>query len=116
MLQLLLAIETTPLSISTSRKVILLISRIQTGLSAGRIPEPYIPVALNGMIGIFHSRFRDLWGHASECLALLMKRHPALVWDKFIFYFEQCQSLFQTLFKQIDGADANSSENTSGTT
>ncbi|KAG7947105.1 hypothetical protein I3843_14G077400 [Carya illinoinensis] len=37
-LQLLLSIEETSLSISTSRKVILWISRIQMGLPAGRVP------------------------------------------------------------------------------
>ncbi|MBA0664450.1 hypothetical protein Goklo_004447, partial [Gossypium klotzschianum] len=94
-LQLLMSIEATPLSISTSRKVTLLISKIQTGLSAGRIPKTYVPLVLNGIIGIFHNRFSYLWDAASECLAVLISKHTGLVWDKFISYFDRFQSLIQ---------------------
>ncbi|XVF29034.1 hypothetical protein REPUB_Repub15cG0084600 [Reevesia pubescens] len=112
-LQLLLTIEATPLSISTSRKVTLLISRIQMGLSAGRIPEAYVPLVLNGIIGIFHNRFSYLWDAASECLAVLISKHTGLVWDKFIFYFEQCQSLVQASDVQHDRVNANLSNTSS---
>ncbi|XVE81263.1 hypothetical protein DITRI_Ditri15bG0049500 [Diplodiscus trichospermus] len=106
-LQLLLSIEATPLSISTSRKVTLLISRIQMGLSAGRIPETYVPLVLNGIIGIFHNRFSYLWDAASECLAVLISKHASLVWDKFISYFEQCQSLVQASNVELDRVNAH---------
>ncbi|KAK9281533.1 hypothetical protein L1049_004436 [Liquidambar formosana] len=93
-IHLLLSIEATPLSISTSRKAVLLISRIQMGLSAAGIPEPYVTLVLNGIIGIFHNRFSYLWNPAFECLAVLVSKHGGLVWDRFIFYLEQCQSRF----------------------
>ncbi|XP_037492635.1 small subunit processome component 20 homolog [Jatropha curcas] len=102
-LQLLLLIEATPLSISSSRKVILLISKIQMALSAGRISETYIPIILSGMIGIFHNRFSYLWNPASECLAVLIGEHVTLVWDKFICYFEKCLSAFQSSHDKLDG-------------
>ncbi|KAB1216916.1 hypothetical protein CJ030_MR4G016071 [Morella rubra] len=95
-LQLLLSIEETPLSISTSRKVILLISRLQMGLSAGRVPEAYVPLVLNGIVGILNNRFSYLWNPALECLAVLMSQHVQLVWDKFVCYIEQYQLMFQT--------------------
>ncbi|XP_062008273.1 U3 small nucleolar RNA-associated protein 20 [Rosa rugosa] len=104
-LQLLLSIESTPLSISTSRKVTLLISRIQMGLSAGKISEAYLPLVVNGMIGIFHNRFSHLWNPVSECLAVLISRSNGLVWENFLNYFEQCQSLFQASIDQVGQGD-----------
>lgn len=86
-LRLLLSIESTPTSISTSRKIILLISRVQ--MATERIPEAYLSVALNGIIGIFQNRFSYIWDQASECLASLIRRHSGFVWDKLICYFQQ---------------------------
>ncbi|KAE8688414.1 small subunit processome component 20-like protein isoform X2 [Hibiscus syriacus] len=105
-LQQLMSIEATTLSISTGRKVTLLISRIQMDLSAGRIPETYVPLVLNGIIGIFYNRFSYLWDAASECLAVLISKHTGLVWDKFISYFERCQSLVQASDVQLDRENA----------
>uniref|UniRef100_A0A2P2MF27 Uncharacterized protein n=1 Tax=Rhizophora mucronata TaxID=61149 RepID=A0A2P2MF27_RHIMU len=93
-LQLLLLVESTPLSVSTSRKVILLISRIQMGIAAGRISETYIPIVMSGVIGIFHNRFSYIWNPASECLATLIREHTVLVWENLVHYFEQCLSAF----------------------
>ncbi|XP_021290199.1 small subunit processome component 20 homolog isoform X1 [Herrania umbratica] len=106
-LQLLLSIEVTPLSISTSRKVTLLISRIQMGLSPGRISETYGSLVLNGIIGIFHNRFSYIWDAASECLSVLISKHTGLVWDRFISYFEQCQSLVQASDLLLERVNAN---------
>ncbi|KAL4289520.1 hypothetical protein GQ457_14G012480 [Hibiscus cannabinus] len=112
-LQLLKSVEATPLSISTSRKVTLLISKIQMGLSAGRIPETYVPLVLNGIIGIFHNRFSYLWDAASECLAVLISKNTGLVWDKFISYFQRCQSLVQASDVQLDRENENLSNTSS---
>lgn len=102
-LHLLLLIESTDLSVSTSRKLVLLISRIQMGLAAGRISETLVPIVLSGIIGIFHNRFSSLWIPASECLAVLMGKHVTLVWDKFVHYFEQYQSVFQMHHDKFGG-------------
>ncbi|OMO92169.1 Down-regulated-in-metastasis protein [Corchorus capsularis] len=112
-LQLLLSIEATPLSISSSRKVTLLISRIQMGLSAGRIAETYVPLVLRGILGIFHNRFSYLWEAASECLAVLISKHAGLVWDKFITYFEECQSVVHSSDIQLYQLNANLSNTSS---
>ncbi|KAL5542673.1 hypothetical protein UlMin_010383 [Ulmus minor] len=112
-LQLLLEIEKTPPSVSTSRTVTLLISRVQMALSVGRIPEAYVPLLLNGMIGVFHNRFSYIWTPASECLAVLVSQHVGLVWDKFLSYFEQMLSTFQASNKQLDKMNAKSSDESS---
>ncbi|GAV59009.1 LOW QUALITY PROTEIN: DRIM domain-containing protein, partial [Cephalotus follicularis] len=112
-LQLLLSIEATPLSITTSRKITLLISTIHMDLSSGRISETYIPCVLNGLIGIYHDRFSSLWIPASECLAFLIEKHVGLVWDKFVLYFKQCLSIFQTSHDQLDRVNSTFSEKSS---
>ncbi|KAJ4846039.1 hypothetical protein Tsubulata_002554 [Turnera subulata] len=91
-LQRLLRIETTALSISTSREISNMIPKI---LSGGRISECYLPIVLSGIIGIFHNRFSPLWDPASECLSVLIGKHSTHVWHKFVQYIEQCQSLFK---------------------
>ncbi|KAA0033350.1 U3 small nucleolar RNA-associated protein 20 [Cucumis melo var. makuwa] len=88
-LRLLLSVESTSTSISTSRKIILLISGVQKALLAERIPEAYLLVALNGIIGIFQNRFSYIWDQASECLASLIRKHSGFVWDKLICYFQK---------------------------
>lgn len=94
-IHLLLLIEETPLSIATSRKVILLISKIQMSLSAGRIAEEYMPVVLNGIIGIFHNRFSYLWNPTLDCIAVLLSQYFGLLWDdRFIKFFDHYLSLF----------------------
>ncbi|PRQ50697.1 hypothetical protein RchiOBHm_Chr2g0136151 [Rosa chinensis] len=113
-IQLLLSIESTPLSISTSRKVTLLISRIQMGLSAGKISEAYLPLVVNGMIGIFHNRFSHLRNPVSECLAVLISQSNGLVWENFHNYFEQCQSVFQASIDQVGQVDTVLSNKSSG--
>lgn len=95
-LRLLHSIETTPLSIATSRQVILQISKIQMGLSASRISESYVPIVLNGVIGIFHNRFSHLWNPAMECLAVLIGTYFPTVWERYVQYLERCASIFLT--------------------
>lgn len=58
-------------------------------MATERIPEAYLSVALNGIIGIFQNRFSYIWDQASECLASLIRRHSGFVWDKLICYFQQ---------------------------
>ncbi|KAL2332603.1 hypothetical protein Fmac_013816 [Flemingia macrophylla] len=106
-LLLLLSIETTPISISTSRSIQLLVSKIQMDLSAGRIPNVYLPLVLNGLFGILNNRFSSLWNPVLECIAVLVSVHFLQVWDSFIDYLERCQSIFHTscnLHGSINGA------------
>ncbi|CAK9136502.1 unnamed protein product [Ilex paraguariensis] len=101
--QLLLSIESTPLSISTSREIISLISRIQMDISATRIPETYVPSVLHGIFGIFHNKFECLWDPAMQCLAVLIGQYFGLIWGKCAQYLEQCESIFFTSQNKSDG-------------
>ncbi|THG05804.1 hypothetical protein TEA_026415 [Camellia sinensis var. sinensis] len=103
-LQLLLSIEETPLSVTTSRKVILSISRIQMGLSSTNISEAYLPSVFYGIIGIFHNRFSYLWNPAMECLAVLTSKYFEMVWDIFVQYLQQCEYSFVSSHDQSDGS------------
>ncbi|XP_057544903.1 uncharacterized protein LOC130824041 isoform X1 [Amaranthus tricolor] len=92
--ELLLSIEETPISVATSRKLTLLVSRIQTSLSAPGTPEVYILPAFYGIIGLLFNQFKDLSNSCLECLSALIKTYPALLWDRFISFFEQQQASF----------------------
>ncbi|XP_052728331.1 uncharacterized protein LOC108328944 isoform X4 [Vigna angularis] len=95
-LLLLLSLETTPISISTSRSIQLLISKIQMKLSAGRIPNVHVPLVLNGLLGVLNNRFSHLWNPVLECIAVLISVHLSHVWDSLVDYIEKCQAIFLT--------------------
>lgn len=114
-MELLLLIESTPLSVDTSRKVILLLSQIQKNLSASRIAVDYIPALLYGIFGIFHKRFSYLWNPAMDCLAFLINQHFEIVWDKYIQYLDRCESRFLVSPDQTCRSDTELSNTASGT-
>lgn len=86
----------TPLSISTSRKIVNQIFRLQKGLSSGSINHGYMPLVLNGLIGILHNRLSYLWQPASECLSALLGGYQDLVWSRFVQCMEDYQRKFLT--------------------
>ncbi|KAK9072479.1 hypothetical protein SSX86_008913 [Deinandra increscens subsp. villosa] len=98
----LLAIEATPLSIATSRKVVLLISKIQMELLAKRICDAYIPLVFNSVIGIFHNRFNYLWNPAMECLVVMVNDYHSLVWEICMRFMGKCVSNFVSHSLQSD--------------
>ncbi|KAJ1284067.1 hypothetical protein BS78_03G175200 [Paspalum vaginatum] len=83
-LDTLLMVESTPISVSTSRKIAIIISRIQMSLTSNMVHEDYIPPLLHGVIGILYNRFSDLWPTALDCLAVLIRKHKELVWSQFV--------------------------------
>lgn len=90
------------------------ISRIQTDLSAGRIHATYVHLVLNGVLGLFHNRYFDLWGPASECLAVLLRNHTRAVWSDFVCYLGHCQLKFETLHNHIENANHSMAERHTG--
>ncbi|CAH9107367.1 unnamed protein product [Cuscuta epithymum] len=90
--QLLLSIEELPLSNATSRKVVLLVSKIQTTLSSARVHEHYIPTALFGVIGIIHNKFNDLRSPALDCISVLLGKYFEILWDRYVKYLDFCIS------------------------
>ncbi|KAM3330839.1 hypothetical protein ACQJBY_027135 [Aegilops geniculata] len=96
----LLAVESTPVSVSTSRKIAIFVSRIQMSLSSNTVHDDYIPLLLHGIIGILYNRFSDLWPPALDCLAVLVSKHKELVWSQFIQFIAVCQSKGLTVRNQ----------------
>ncbi|CAA6658531.1 unnamed protein product [Spirodela intermedia] len=80
--------------VSTSRVIIVLISKIQMNIAAGKINDAYVPLLLNGLIGIVYNRFGSLWEPAIECLSVLLGRHKDLAWNQFIECLENVQLKF----------------------
>ncbi|KAI0527474.1 hypothetical protein KFK09_003075 [Dendrobium nobile] len=88
---LLLSIEATPISVLTSRKVAVLISRLQMVVASGKLHDDYVPLIFNGVIGILHNRFSLLWDPALECLTTLIRRYSRIVWNQFVQHLEYYQ-------------------------
>lgn len=88
---LFLSIETTPISVSTSRKVVVLISRLQMIFASGKLHDDYVPAILNGVIGILHNRFSPLWDPALDCLVTLIRRYNKIIWTQFVQHLEYYQ-------------------------
>ncbi|KAL0433003.1 UNVERIFIED_CONTAM: hypothetical protein Slati_2634600 [Sesamum latifolium] len=82
------------------------------GLSAHRIAEQYIPVLLNGIIGIFHNRFSYLWNPALECLTVLNCQYSRMVWDRYVKYLGHGQLVFLTSHEQRGGGNNDSNNDT----
>ncbi|GAB4849812.1 hypothetical protein Ancab_004611 [Ancistrocladus abbreviatus] len=102
-LQLLLSVEETSISVATSRKLTLLVSKVQTEVSAARIAQTYVPLVLNGMIGTLYNQFRDLSNAALGCLAVTMGKYPQLLSDRFLCFLDHCHHIFlRTHSKDID--------------
>ncbi|MQL78120.1 hypothetical protein Taro_010527 [Colocasia esculenta] len=99
---LLLSIETTPLTVSMSRKIILLVSRIQMSIAAGKVSDAHIPLLFNGLIGVLHNRFSYLWPPVIECLMVLIGKHKDLVWNRLMQCFENFHLEFLSSGSQED--------------
>lgn len=82
-----------------------MISKIQMDLSAGRIPNAYVPLVLNGLFGILNNRFSQIWNPVLECIAVLINLHFSLVWDNLIDYLERCQAIMETSSNLHGSAD-----------
>lgn len=81
-------------------------------LSAHRVADQYMLVALNGIIGILHNRFSYLWNPALECLTILIGQYFRMVWNSYVKYLEHCQSDFLASHNQHGGGDNDSSKDT----
>ncbi|KAL9232759.1 hypothetical protein vseg_007829 [Gypsophila vaccaria] len=104
--RLLLTIEETPVSVATSRKITLLVSRIQTFVSDARMSEVYVLPAFYGIIGLMYNHFRDLTNSAIDCLSFTLSKFSGLLWDKFIKCFELCLAVL--LKTGLEDTDAGS--------
>uniref|UniRef100_A0A0A9EEA2 HTH arsR-type domain-containing protein n=1 Tax=Arundo donax TaxID=35708 RepID=A0A0A9EEA2_ARUDO len=102
----LLAVELTPISVSTSRKIAILISRVQMSLSSKMVLDDYIPPLLHGIIGILYNRFSDLWPPTLDCLAVLVRKHKELVWSQFVQFIaiHQSKGLTQKNQEKLEAA------------
>ncbi|KAM0879606.1 hypothetical protein ACQ4PT_034126 [Festuca glaucescens] len=96
----LFAVESTPVSVSTSRKIAIYVSRIQMSLSSNMVHDDYIPLLLHGIVGILYNRFSDLWPPALDCLGVLINKHKELVWSQFIQFIAIHQSKGLTVRSQ----------------
>lgn len=84
------------------------------GLSSSRVSADYVPLVFNGIIGIFHNRFSNLWNSAVECLSVMTEKYVELVWDRFVQYFEKYQTIFLNSHTQLHMVIVESPNKSSG--
>ncbi|KAL9664606.1 hypothetical protein QQ045_020011 [Rhodiola kirilowii] len=100
--RLLRSIEESPLSISTSRGIILLISKVEKSLAAEGIPKIHVTLAFYGLLGVLHNRFMHFWIPTTKCLAFIIGKYPGVVIESFLSYLDQCQSSFSAPISQVN--------------
>ncbi|KAJ4812893.1 Small subunit processome component 20-like protein [Rhynchospora pubera] len=107
---LLLKIETIPLSIATTRKISILLSQIQMNLSTRQIDEEHLQLVLHGVIGVLHNRFSQVWDPAMECLSLLIRSYRHIVWEKYVEYLAVLQNKALSPEDQLGNLESGDSE------
>lgn len=83
-IQQLLAIESAPSCLGTSRQGVSLLSHIRVDVCSGKVPLPYVVPLVHAMVGVMHNRFSPLWDAASEILAALVEAHGSVAWEIFM--------------------------------
>ncbi|ESQ54097.1 hypothetical protein EUTSA_v10024182mg [Eutrema salsugineum] len=104
-LQSLRTVEETAPTLDTEQRLVSEISKIKKDLTAGRIHAAYVQLVLNGMIGLFHIGYGELWVPASECLAVLLRNHTGAVWSDFVCYLDQWQLKFEIPHNHSENAN-----------
>uniref|UniRef100_A0A7N1A2N7 ARM repeat superfamily protein n=1 Tax=Kalanchoe fedtschenkoi TaxID=63787 RepID=A0A7N1A2N7_KALFE len=110
-IQILRSIEETPLSISTSRGIILLISKLEKSIAAEGLPEVHATLIFSGLLGVLHNRFMYLWNPTAECLTFLVRKYSRVLFDRFFLYLDQRQSSFSASIYQVKNGHSESGPN-----
>jgi len=79
-LETLLHIETTPISLKNDRRLTGAINRIEVFARTGKLPAQYAEAATNHMLGILNIKFRPLWSIAVKAITVLASVHEVTVW------------------------------------
>lgn len=76
----LLVVESTSLSLSTERRLLSQLSRVEVLGRSGKLPVVYAEAAAAHMLGLFHVKFAPLWPAAVKTLAALTMGHEECAW------------------------------------
>jgi hypothetical protein len=79
-IQILLGIESTPISFSKERYLLSLVSRVEVFGRTGRLPVVYAEAASSHMLGLLNVKFSPVWAGAVKSLVALTKGHEDSVW------------------------------------
>ena len=77
----LLQLETTPISLHNERRIVSCITRIEVLGRTRRIPVLYAEAASNHMLGILYVKFSPIWTAATRALISLASANEACVWE-----------------------------------
>jgi hypothetical protein len=78
--QTLLDIESSPVTMSKERYLLSLVSRVEVLGRTGKLPVVYAEAAASHMLGLLHVKFGPMWPVAVRSLIALTKGHEDSVW------------------------------------
>lgn len=79
-MELLLAVESTPANLQRERFLTTHISRVGVLGRTGKLPIVYAEAAVAHLLGVFYIKFTSLWAAAVQALVGLAKGHENCVW------------------------------------
>jgi U3 small nucleolar RNA-associated protein 20 len=79
-LDTLLLLESSPVSLHGERQLLGLISKVEILARTGRLPVVYVEAAACHMLGIMNLKFAPVWPAAKSAVATLVTTHEKIVW------------------------------------
>lgn len=92
LIDILLSIELTPVSLDKERYLLSLISRVEINARSKCIPISYAEAAASHMIGLYYAKFSPLWKASTKALVELASAYGSYVWVIF-------EGIFSNLMK-----------------
>jgi hypothetical protein len=94
-IELMLAFELLEVSFLNEKGMILQIERVKSQLDSEAVPDLYLPLVYDFLIGAFWIKFTTLFPYLQGTIQLLMSNHPELVFDKHLTLLENVSYMTQ---------------------
>ena len=79
--ELLLKIELSPLTVLNERERPMHLDRIGSILRSGRVPAMYIELLMHAIVGMFHVKYSRVWPAATEHFPVLAEKNWVVFWN-----------------------------------
>ena len=104
-METLLQIESTPMSLHNERTVSSLLGRTEVLGKTKKLPAAYAEAVANHMLGLLHFKFAPVWPAAVRVLVALASCHDEMLWQPFCVTLEEiviprtleCQSIIPSI-------------------
>jgi hypothetical protein len=87
-IEMMLVFEELEITFLNEKGLMLQIERLKSQIDCEAVPELYLPVIYNFLVGAFWIKFTTLFTYVQDTLQLLLSNHPALLFEKHLELFE----------------------------